>query len=314
MDSDFLGLAAAEAEKFEGATAPNPPVGACIVRDGGVLGVGAHARAGTDHAEVVAIKAASGIHGAQALRGSTIYVTLEPCNHHGRTPPCVSAIVEAGFARVVYAMPDPNPNVKGGGAQALRQAGLIVDQRAHTQSTRLLDGFGKRARTGKPWLVHKLAYRFDERGTLTMIPQAREKTFTRPESLKVAHLERRRSDAIITGLGTILRDAPAFNVRNVEDHPAKRRLVAVVSRSGARAPAEWIARQSELGHEVLHASTLVEALQDLGHRGVLRVLAECGPRLSEAIVSEQLWDEKLVIIHRENGDEVNREFSCSQES
>src|SRR5262245_53249674 len=100
VDRLFLALAAAEAEKFRGATAPNPPVGACIVRDGRVLAVGAHARAGSDHAEVAALRAAIAAHGSESLRGATIYVTLEPCNHHGRTPPCTKALLEAGIARV----------------------------------------------------------------------------------------------------------------------------------------------------------------------------------------------------------------------
>src|SRR5262249_16834110 len=114
LDSTFLALAAAEAERFVGATSPNPPVGPVLVRDGRVLGIGGHERAGTGHAEVVALKRAREAFGADALRGSTIYVTLEPCNHFGRTPPCSKAVIEAGITRVVYAAMDPNKDVPGG--------------------------------------------------------------------------------------------------------------------------------------------------------------------------------------------------------
>src|SRR6476469_5480440 len=126
MDALFMALAAAEAEKYVGATSPNPPVGACLVKDGKVLSIGAHRRAGTDHAEIVVLKDAFTRFGADHIRGATLYVTLEPCNHHGRTPPCANAIIAAEIKRVVIAVGDPNPEAAGGAAK-LRESGVQVD-------------------------------------------------------------------------------------------------------------------------------------------------------------------------------------------
>ncbi|MBI3542419.1 MAG: bifunctional diaminohydroxyphosphoribosylaminopyrimidine deaminase/5-amino-6-(5-phosphoribosylamino)uracil reductase RibD [Deltaproteobacteria bacterium] len=322
VDSLFLALAAAEAEKYRGATAPNPPVGACVVgapegaeKPGRVLGIGAHARAGADHAEVVALKAAAAAYGSAALRGATIYVTLEPCNHQGRTPPCTKALVEAGLGRVVYAERDPNKNVAGGGATALAAAGIAVERvPGHAECRRLLDGFAKRATTSLPWVVHKLAYRFDADGRPTLLPEAGHRTFTSQPSLVLAHEERRRCDAILTGAGTVLADRPRFDVRHVRDHDGKRRWVAVVTHGRQPLPTEWLAEQRELGHDVFTAASPREALEKLGALGALRVLVEGGPTLSEWVERERLWDERLVFIHRTEGDLVTTEVACSPES
>ncbi len=319
MDSLYLALATAEAEKHVGATCPNPPVGATVVgaglNAGRVLAVSAHVRAGHDHAEVAALKTAVREHGTAAVRGATLYVTLEPCNHFGKTPPCTHAIVAAGIARVVYGAADPNKQVKGGGAEALRAAGLTVELFAnHGPSARLLDGFKKRSRTGLPWVVHKQAFRLTAENTVSMIPEVGQKTFTVATSLELAHLERRRSDAILTGIGTVLADAPYFNVRHLEDHCDKRRWLVVLSRSGRRAPEAWRQRQFELGFDVLEYTSLEAALEELGARGALRALIEAGPALSAAVRDKKIWDESLTFIQRGKRDDVFREYACSQES
>ena len=319
MTSPFMALAAAQAENYIGATSPNPPVGACLVKDGRILALGAHARAGTDHAEIVALKQALSAHGAEAVRGSTLYVTLEPCNHFGKTPPCTAAIIEAGIAHVIYGLADPNKKACGG-AQALMSSGVRVESGGADYCSELVRPFFKWLRTNKPWVVHKLAYRSDQDGTLTMIPTRGQTTFTSPESLKLAHLERRKADAILTGLGTVLVDAPSFNVRHHQDHDGKRRFIAVVSRDGRSAPTTWVERQNALGHQVLYFESINSALEDLGKRGCHRVLVEAGPTLSSQITAENLWDERLLFIASpgtKNSDhvsrELSREHSCSQE-
>lgn len=314
-DSLYLALAAARAEAFVGATAPNPPVGACIVRNGQILAIGAHARAGTDHAEVVALKKAAADHGVEALQGATIYVTLEPCNHVGRTGACTQALLDAGIARVVYAASDPNPKVKGGGAEWLRARNIKVELWPEWRSERLLDGFGTLTRMKRPWIVHKLAYRLSHRGSLSMIPDKGDKTFTRIESLRVAHQERKKCDAVLTTLDTIVADAPLLNVRHVADHAGKNRTIAVVSRTARAIPEEWLTHQLQLGHEVVSFQSLDTALFDLGQRGVLRLLVEAGPKFSAALETMSMWDERLTIISLPDKDEVFREYNkCSRES
>lgn len=312
MDASYMALAAAEAEKYLGATAPNPAVGACLVKEGRILAVGAHKRAGTDHAEVVAMKDAIARHGAVAVRGATLYTTLEPCHHHGKRPPCTKAILEAGIARVVIAVAEVN-KLASGGADALRAAGVQVDFGVtNLVCDELVRGFFKWITTGRPWIVHKLAYRITNEGALSMIPETGSKTFTTQESLRLAHLERRKSDALLTSLATVVADNPSFNVRHVDDHDKKTRLIAVITRGDQQPPAAWLKRQAELGQEVLLAADVDEALKTLGERGVHRVLIEAGPRLSDVIAQRGLWDERLIFIRRQEHDQVLREFKCLQ--
>jgi diaminohydroxyphosphoribosylaminopyrimidine deaminase/5-amino-6-(5-phosphoribosylamino)uracil reductase len=316
MDSVFLALAAAEAEKYIGATSPNPPVGACLVQDGRVLSVGAHVRAGTDHAEIVAIKRAIEAHGEKAIEGATLYLTLEPCNHFGKTPPCTQSILEAGLKRVVFTTTDPNPSVRGGGANELRNAGVeVVEFEQSSLAQNLNAPFLKWISSRKPWVVLKLAYRITSEGELTMLPDAGTKTFTSDQSLKLAHIERKKCDAILTGMETVFRDHPLFTVRHVPDHIGKRRWLAVMTRSGRGLPSDWVERQTKLGFEVHAFSDLQNTLAELGKQGAMRVMVEAGPTLSNAINDLDLWDERLTFIQNKgNEDLVVREFACSQES
>jgi diaminohydroxyphosphoribosylaminopyrimidine deaminase/5-amino-6-(5-phosphoribosylamino)uracil reductase len=295
----YLLRAVSEAEQFQGATAPNPPVGAVVVSSSGkILAVGAHEGVHTPHAEVAALTKARELHGAEALKGALLFVTLEPCNHFGRTPPCTHAILEAGIGHVIYGCRDVNPKVTGSGAQALRDAGVTVTHFPNVEACeRLIKPFSKWVLTQTPYVVHKLAYRIRDDGTPTMIPDERQKTFTSEEALTVAHKVRKQSDAIITSLETVIADDPQFNVRHVKDHSNKTRFIAVVNRSARPLPQAWVSRQESLGFKVLQISSLELALKQLGSLGVLQVLIEAGPRLSKVVVENKLWDERLVFLH-----------------
>lgn len=312
MDAVYMALAIAKAKEYIGLTSPNPPVGACLVKNQQILGIGAHKQAGDDHAEVVALKEALNNYGAQSLKGATLYVTLEPCNHHGKTPPCTNSIVEAGIRKVVYGVKDPNPHVRSNGAQYLKNAEIEILEGVCRQSCEsLIAPFRKHSTTGIPWVLHKLALRMetsqskksltqDFTQSLTMTPPLGKKTFTQTESLKIAHLERKKSDAILTGIGTVLTDKPLFTVRECEDFPQKSRFLAVLtSRSLASLPEEfhyWYAQAKRNFSEVLLFSNLEKALQELGKKGCLQVMVEAGPKLSQSIVSQELWDEQLIFI------------------
>ncbi len=297
--ADAFGRAIAAAADYAGATAPNPPVG-CVLLDaaGEVLAVEAHRRAGDLHAEARAIAAcrASG----SVKRIHTVVVTLEPCNHHGRTPPCTDAILSTPARHVWIAGRDPNPRVAGGGAVRLAAAGLSVGwladldhadaPRLAAEAERLIAPFVKWSTTGRPFVTVKQA--LDDTGS--MIPPPGRKTFTSETSLTLAHRLRRRADAILTGAGTILADDPEFTVRRVPDHPDKRRLLAILDRRG-RVPADYLAAAAQRGLRPLVFTDLDEALARLGAEGVHEVLVEAGPTLTAAVLAADLWDEHVVI-------------------
>ena len=287
------------AKRHEGATAPNPPVG-CILLDaaGQELSSGAHRRAGTPHAEAEAIAAARANGLGQAIH--TLVVTLEPCNHHGRTPPCVDAILATEARQIWIACPDPNSKVRGGGAERLRAAGREVrflselnhpsaPALAH-EAERLLAPFAKRVRTGLPFVTIKQA--FSSIGS--MLPPPGQKTFTSPVSLDLAHRLRRRADAILTGSGTVLADNPLFTVRLVPDHPDKRRLLVILDRRG-RVTADYLAAARQRGFDVHLAQDLTQALAFIGAAGAMEVLVEAGPSLTDSLLATELWDEHVLI-------------------
>ena len=186
---------------------PNPRVGCVIARDGAVVGEGWHAVAGEDHAEVIALRAA----GEQA-HGATAYITLEPCCHQGRTPPCTDALIAAGIARVVCAMRDPDPRVAGRGFRLLRDAGIRVDrlEGLASEARELNIGFIKRMTTGRPWVRVKLAVSLDGR---TALASGESRWITGEAARTDVHRWRARSSCILTGSGTVLADDPALDVR-----------------------------------------------------------------------------------------------------
>jgi diaminohydroxyphosphoribosylaminopyrimidine deaminase/5-amino-6-(5-phosphoribosylamino)uracil reductase len=214
FDRRAMTRALALAERGLTTTHPNPRVGCIIAQREEIVGEGWHERAGEPHAEVNALRAA----GAKAA-GGTAYVTLEPCSHHGRTPPCVDALIAARVARVVFALEDPNPRVAGRGAEALRRAGVVVDSGLMTEEAAEINpGFLKRMRSGRPWVTVKLAMSLDGR---TALANGASQWITGPAAREDVHHWRSRSSAILTGVGTVLADDPRLDVR-LPDPPTGR--------------------------------------------------------------------------------------------
>lgn len=301
--------ALAAAEAYAGATAPNPPVG-CVVLDaaGTTLAIGAHQRAGQAHAEAAALAACC--ERGVAERVHTLLVTLEPCNHHGRTPPCVEAILASPARRVWIATPDPNPTVAGGGAARLRDAGLDVrflGELDHPEAAdlvrrarRLIAPFALWARARRPWLTVKQA--INRQGD--MIPPPGQRTFTSDASLTLAHALRRRADAIITGSGTVLADAPAFTVRRTPDPRPFARRLAILDRR-RRTPPDYIAAAEARGFRVSLHDALPSLVSELAADGVLEALVECGPTLLTSVLETELWDEHVVIRQADRAGEAD---------
>ncbi len=295
-------LALEEAQEFVGATAPNPPVGAAALdAQGRVLGVAAHQKAGEPHAEAALLAELA----AQRIETpiDTLVVTLEPCNHTGRTPPCTQAIIAAGVRRVIYGVADPNPRVEGGGAGALRDAGIDVSALPEGSALgekclELARPFIKWVTTGLPFVTVKTAHRADGSADSSamgsMIPPPGQKTFTTPEALHIAHGLRKRCDAILTGSGTILADNPAFTVRHVADHFGKKRWLAILDRR-RRVPVKYLEYARGQGFTVILPDSLESALRELGASGVLEVLVEAGPLISQAVLAGDLWDRHVIL-------------------
>lgn len=294
-------------------TRPNPHVGCVVVLDGEIVGEGWHVRAGEAHAEVNALTAAG-----EAARGATVYVTLEPCSHHGRTPPCVDALIAAGVSRVVVATQDPNPAVAGQGIARLRAAGVDVTEGvAATEAEALNAGFMRRMTEGRPWVRAKLAASLDGR---TAMASGESRWITGNAARADVHRWRARSCAVVTGSGTVAADDPALTVRDVPDAaevpPPLRvvldsRLQTPVDASILRQPGAVLIvtasddaqRRSALeaaGAEVEklpsgpHGLELEAVLRTLVRRQVNEVLVEAGPTLVGAFVAAGLVDELIL--------------------
>jgi len=291
--------ALAAAEAFVGATAPNPPVGCTVLdADGGILATAAHQKAGTAHAEAAALALCRQARTFERIH--TLLVTLEPCNHHGRTPPCVEAILASPARTIWIASRDPNPAVAGGGAARLAAQGRQVFDLAalgHSEAAelvrradRLIAPFVCWSTRGRPWLTLKQALTHDGR----MVPPAGAKTFTSAASLDLAHSLRRRADAIITGSGTVLADDPLFTVRRVADPRTGARRLAILDRRRRVSP-DYLRAAPLRGLEASLHDSIPEALADLAATGVLEALVECGPSLLAAFLEADLWDEHVVI-------------------
>ena len=280
---------------------PNPRVGAVVVRDGVVIGEGAHEGPGTRHAEAVALD------GIDA-RGATVYVTLEPCNHHGRTPPCAPTLVDAGVARVVAAIEDPDARVAGSGFEVLRRAGVLVDVGVlRAEAERLNRAYVHHRRTGRSFVSLKLALTLDGRMTAA---DGSSQWITGPEARRIVHSRRLECDAVMVGAGTVVTDDPSLTVRDV---PAPRQPLRVIVDSRGRVPRDAAAlgegsvvattascphevqiAWKETGAEVLvlpetgHGVDLEAVLDALGGRGIVEVLCEGGAALASSVVREGL--------------------------
>jgi diaminohydroxyphosphoribosylaminopyrimidine deaminase/5-amino-6-(5-phosphoribosylamino)uracil reductase len=282
--------ALAQGELVRGNTSPNPPVGAVILAaDGSLAGEGATAPAGGPHAEVVALAAAG-----EAARGGTAVITLEPCAHTGRTGPCTEALIEAGIAKVIYAVDDPNPQATGG-AQRLRAAGIEVHSgvEAGAAAAGALRPWLHAVRSGRPFVTWKYAATLDGRAAAA---DATARWISSAASRADAHAIRAVVDAIVVGSGTILTDDPHLTVRDADDELAERQPLRVVLDRRHRTPQD--AQVLDSAAETLLLDTAVPrfALKALYDRGVRHLLLEGGPTLAGAFVEAHLVDEVVAYL------------------
>jgi diaminohydroxyphosphoribosylaminopyrimidine deaminase / 5-amino-6-(5-phosphoribosylamino)uracil reductase len=259
-------------------TAPNPWVGAVVVGSEKWF-EGATEPPGGKHAEAVALLAAG-----EAARGATLYTTLEPCAHHGRTPPCADAVIDAGLSRVVVGLLDPDPQVSGRGVEALRAAGVHVDVGvAEADVSELLAPYIKHRRTGRPWVVLKLAASLDGR---IAAPDRGSRWLTGEEARADVHHLRARSDAVLVGAGTVRADDPSLTVRT-QPAPERQPLRVVLG----SAP-----RSARVTPSLQLSGDLEVVLEDLGERGVLQLLVEGGATVAHAFHSAGLVDRYVLYL------------------
>jgi diaminohydroxyphosphoribosylaminopyrimidine deaminase/5-amino-6-(5-phosphoribosylamino)uracil reductase len=312
-DRRFMGLALALGRRGLGRTWPNPAVGAVIVKDGEIVGRGWTQPGGRPHAEIEALQRAG-----EMARGATLYVTLEPCSHHGKSPPCADAVIASGIARVVSAMADPNPEVAGGGHARLRSAGIAVDVGIEAAAARRDHaGHIRRMRDGRPHVALKLAISADGKAAGA---GRKRVTITGNAVRDRVHLMRARSDAIVIGIGTAMADDPVLTCRlpgmaNMSPTrvvldaglrlPMQSRLLAtagetplwIVAGKAAPVASETAARQR--GAEVMRVAEkagrldLGETLKLLAKRGITRLMVEGGPTVASALVEADLVDEAV---------------------
>ena len=315
-DSQWMARALQLAQQGLYTTTPNPRVGCVLVRDELVLGEGWHQRAGEPHAEIYALQAAAG-----AARGATAYITLEPCSHYGRTPPCSDALIQAGIARVVIAIKDPNPQVAGQGIAQLRAAGIEVECGLMEVAARELNiGFFARMTRGTPWVRSKIAASLDGRSALK---NGTSKWITREAARHDVQHWRARSCAVLTGIGTLLADNPRLNVRDI---PTSRQPMRVLLDSELRLPLnvdmlQPLSPSSGVSNVVVYTAIndkskilalqklgaqvvvlpdangqvdLSAALHDLAEKGCNEVLVEAGATLNGALLNAGVVDELVL--------------------
>ena len=288
-DAEYLALALAVAKRGLGHTRPNPPVGAVLVKDGKVLATGYHKRAGGDHAEAAALKAARR-KGAE-VRGATLYVTLEPCSRPGRVGACTDAIIAAGVSRVVYALPDPNPVNRGRARRILGRAGIVCERFRGEAAPyrRLIRAFTKHVATGLPYVTVKIAMSLDGK----IADDAGEARWISSAAARRATGKLREEvDVVMVGAETVRKDDPSLLSHGRPNDDLYR---AVVSKSG-RLPAK-----ARIFTDGAKARTLVyrdarAALEDLGRRGFMHILCEGGLELARSLAAAGLVDEWLTVL------------------
>ncbi|MGH2693172.1 MAG: bifunctional diaminohydroxyphosphoribosylaminopyrimidine deaminase/5-amino-6-(5-phosphoribosylamino)uracil reductase RibD, partial [Actinomycetota bacterium] len=314
MDDVWMRRAMDLADRGSGLVSPNPLVGAVVVRGGDVVGEGWHKGPGRQHAEVLALEAAG-----KSARGATLYLTLEPCTHQGRTPPCAPRVISSGVERVVVAAVDPNPLVDGGGVVALREAGIDVETGVlEGEALRQNAGFVKHIRTGLPHVTLKMAASLDGKAA------ARDGTsrwISGGPAREEVHRLRAAAGAVMVGAGTAFRDDPSLTARHPA-YPGRHPLRVIVDGAGIvpethqvftdgqaptlvatseAAPSERTQAWREAGAEVLlpsepgsHRVALERLLAELGKREIQRVLIEGGPTLAWEVVRTGLVDELVL--------------------
>ena len=295
-------------------TTPNPRVGCVLVRDGKVIGAGHTLPAGQAHAEIQAMNDAR--RNGASLAGATAYVTLEPCSHFGRTPPCADALIEAGLARVVGAMSDPNPLVAGQGYAKLRAAGIEVKSGVlETEAREMNIGFFSRMSRGRPWVRMKAAASLDGK---TALHNGLSQWITGQAARDDGHHWRARACAIVTGIGTVIEDDPQMNVRAVATSRQPQRIIVdsrlqisssarILAGGGAlvvaaRAEPEQIARLAEGGTEVIVLPNpdgkvdLPALIEELARRQLNEIHVEAGFKLNGSLIREGCVDELLLYL------------------
>ena len=311
-DHSFMARALRLARRGLNTATPNPRVGCVSVRDGHVVGEGWHEKAGLPHAEAGALAAIVGA--GDTPIGATAYVTLEPCSHFGRTPPCADALIAAGVARAVVAMRDPNPLVAGQGLARLAAAGIeVASGLMEADATELNIGFVSRMTRGRPWLRLKVAASLDGK---TALNNGVSQWITGPAARRDAHAWRARSCAVLTGIGTVRDDNPRLTVREV---PTTRQPLRVVIDSRLETPQDAAileggnvliaAAQDDAGRAAALRARgaeivilpndggkveLADLLRELGRRGINEILAEAGTRLNGSLLREGCVDELLI--------------------
>jgi diaminohydroxyphosphoribosylaminopyrimidine deaminase/5-amino-6-(5-phosphoribosylamino)uracil reductase len=295
-DTEWMQIALEEARKGVGKTAPNPPVGAVIVKQGQCLGAGWHRRAGMPHAEVEAIRAATDAHGAEALKGATAYITLEPCSTVGRTPACTGGLIQAGISRVVYACQDPNPSHAGAADEVLRRAGIEVDSGVlKDDCEEILRPFFKVQRTGLPWVIWKSAMSLD--GKITR-PDGEGQWLSGEQSRADVQRMRGEADAILTSGETVRRDRPALTIRVPELLEGREQPWRIVcTKHPDTLPKDAPLFCDDAKHRTLvrtpdHLETMLRDL--VREQGVLSVMIEAGGKFSSAMLCAGLVDEAVV--------------------
>jgi diaminohydroxyphosphoribosylaminopyrimidine deaminase / 5-amino-6-(5-phosphoribosylamino)uracil reductase len=287
-DETFMSWAVELAARGLGTTSPNPVVGSVLVRDGVVVGEGWHERAGGPHAEVNALAAAGDL-----ARGATAYVTLEPCNHTGRTGPCAQALIDAGVSRVVYAVADPGA-LAGGGAERLRAHGVeVVGGVLAAEAERVNEAWLTSARHGRPHVLWKFAATLDGRSAAA---DGTSRWISSADSREQVHALRRSVDAIVAGSGTVLADDAHLTAREPDGTLSSRQPLRVVVDRRGRVPAGSRVLDSAAPTFVSRASNPAELLAELHGKGVVSVLLEGGPTLAGSFLQAGLVDRVVAYV------------------
>jgi diaminohydroxyphosphoribosylaminopyrimidine deaminase/5-amino-6-(5-phosphoribosylamino)uracil reductase len=288
-DLRFMQRALAIASKAKGLTSPNPTVGALITHQGKIIAEGFHHGPGKPHAEIEAIQKAKR-KGFHDLSKCTLYITLEPCCTHGRTPPCTDAIIQEGFSRVVVAATDPNPKHAGRAFTILKQHGIAVKHGILAAEAQWLNrDFNHFITTGMPWMVAKYAMTLD--GRLAPAPH-QSRWLTSTDARAHVHLYRAHADAILIGAGTLRTDNPQLTLRGIPSHRLKRPLVPIIlTRSGNLPATSRIMGRKHPAPIIYHNRSWGDILRDLGARGFMHVIIEGGPTTLASAFEAQIVHE-----------------------
>lgn len=311
-DYEYMKLALSMARAAVGQTSPNPTVGAVVVKNGEILGMGAHLKAGTPHAEVHAIRTAG-----ENARGADLYVTLEPCSHYGKTPPCTELIISSGIKRVVVATLDPNPLVAGSGVKQLRQAGIEVEVGVGTEEANSInEPFFHFIQTGKPYVTLKAAVTLDGK---TATKTGDSKWITSTQSRSDVHQLRHEHDAILVGIQTVLKDNPHLTTRlprggknpiriildthlriPLDANVIKDKTAKTIIITGNELDRQKAGKLQELGTEVVPLSTgridINELLTVLGKRRIMSVLVEGGSKVHASFMKAGAFQQLIFYV------------------